>query len=172
MKKQNLYLLIIAIGLMGFMAYIYNSEDKPKRIKTNSQKFEVEFKREGSLVFISSEGDTIREMDLEIADNEEERTQGLMYRSTMSDKQAMLFVFPVEKMQSFWMKNTYISLDIMFADSENRIVTIQKNTKPYSEDQVLSSRPAIYVIEVVAGFADLYGLKEGDTFTWSRDENI
>ncbi len=152
------------------LIFLFNTscEEKKKRIETGSTKYEVPFKKHGELTFISNSGDTIRKMDLEIADTPEKRTQGLMYRSRMNDQQAMLFVFEEEVPQSFWMKNTYISLDIIFADSEGNIVTIQKNTIPYSEDPVMSYDPALYVIEVVAGFCDLYGLKKSDRFIYKK----
>ena len=120
------------------------------------------------MVFISSAGDTLRKLDIEIADTEEKRIQGLMYRSTMSDTQAMLFIFPREEDRHFWMKNTYISLDILFAKEDGTIVTIQRNTQPYSEKSVPSYEPSRYVIEVVAGFCDLYNVKVGDRFEYSR----
>jgi hypothetical protein len=142
-------------------------EDKPKRLDTGSKNYEVPFKNEGTLHFISQKGDTIDTLDLEIADTEEQRTQGLMYRSTMSDKQSMIFIFEGDRMQSFWMKNTYISLDIIFASSDGTINTIQKNTRPYSEDPVMSNAPSKFVIEVVAGYADLNGLNAGDKFSYS-----
>lgn len=158
------------IGILSLLIVMFSSCDgKKSRIESKGKSYEVPFKKQGELTFISAEGDTIRKMDLEIADTEDKRTQGLMYRSTMSDRQAMLFIFDEEEERSFWMKNTYISLDIMFADAEGNIVSIQKNTRPYSEDPVLSYAPALYVIEVVAGFSDLYGLEKGDRIIWSRN---
>lgn len=169
MKNPKYLILFGILILLGLVYWFFIKEDKPKRISTNTKKYEVPFKKEGTLYLIASEGDTIKALDMEIADTEDQRSQGLMYRSTMSDSQTMLFVMPEERMQSFWMKNTYISLDIIFADSEGNINTIRKNTRPYSEDAVLSNEPSKFVIEVVAGFADLNGLEVGDRFTYVKN---
>ncbi len=165
MKYHFLKLVLILVLFQLFNA----CSEKKSRIESSGERYEVPFKKQGQLIFISNEGDTIRKMELEIADTEEKRAQGLMYRARMSDSQAMLFLFEKEEPRSFWMKNTYISLDIIFADKEGNIVTIQKNTRPYSEDPVLSYDPALYVVEVVAGFCDLYGLEKGDRFVWRRN---
>src|SRR5687767_5478696 len=69
------------------------------------------FSKEGVLSFISKEkGDTIKTIDIEIAETDEERAKGLMDRKSMTDNQGMLFIFAQAEEQSFWMKNTYISL--------------------------------------------------------------
>ena len=65
-------------------------------------------------------------------------------------------------MQAFWMKNTILSLDIIFVDSERRIVSIHKNCKPYSLDQIQSEAPALYVVEVIAGYTEKHKIKAGD----------
>lgn len=172
MSKRNIWILrIVLIIAIGLAFWYFSDDNKPKRIETDSTKYEVPFKKEGVLFFISAEGDTIREMDVEIADTEEQRIQGLMYRGTMSDRQTMLFIFPEVEQRSFWMKNTYISLDILFANADGTINTIQRNTQPYSEKQVPSYAPSKYVIEVIAGFCDLYGVKEGDRFTFEKMKN-
>ena len=74
----------------------------------------------------------------------------------------MLFMMGTEEMQAFWMKNTIIPLDILYADSERRIVSIHKNTTPYSLDQIQSDKPALYVVEVNAGYTDRQGIVIGD----------
>jgi uncharacterized membrane protein (UPF0127 family) len=65
------------------------------------------------------------------------------------------------------MKNTYISLDILFVDSNKEIVTIQTNTQPLSTEPVPSYKPAKYVIEVNAGFCSKYNIKEGDRISYA-----
>jgi uncharacterized protein len=132
---------------------------QPERVVT----YEPEFKKEGELAFIDQQtGDTLQHIDIEIADTPRDRAQGLMYRTQMGENQGMLFVFEEEEPQSFWMKNTKISLDIIFADANKKIVTIQKHTIPYSEAPVPSFEDAKYVVEVNAGFTDRYSIKEGD----------
>jgi len=87
---------------------------------------------------------------------------GLMFRKSMEDTKGMLFIFDKTDMHSFWMKNTIMSLDILFVNEDKEIVKIHKNTKPYSTESLPSGKPAIYVVEVIAGFTDKYGVKEGD----------
>lgn len=126
------------------------------------------FKKHGVLSFIGKEkGDTIRTIDIELAKTDEERAKGLMYRKSMSDTQGMLFLFDAPEEQSFWMKNTYISLDIVYVDDKKEIVSIQKYATPLSEAGLPSYKPAQYVVEVNAGFCDKYRIKYGDKIVFT-----
>jgi hypothetical protein len=80
----------------------------------------------------------------------------------------MLFLFESSDTLSFWMRNTRIPLDMLFADSSGRIVTIHRNTIPYSEQSYPSTEPASIVLEVAAGVADEVGITTGDRITWDR----
>ena len=128
---------------------------------------EPRFTKEGELTFLSKTGrKKIIHIDIEIAGNDYERGKGLMYRHSLSDNAGMLFIFERSGPLSFWMRNTYISLDIIFADENRQIVTIQKNTKPLSYVQIPSKRNSKYVVEVNAGFCDKYGIVIGDFITF------
>lgn len=128
------------------------------------------FKKEGVLSFIGKEkGDTIKTIDIEIAETDEERAKGLMDRTSMTDEQGMLFIFAEAEEQSFWMKNTYISLDIMYVGADQEIVSIQKYATPLSEESLPSFKKAKYVVETNAGFADKYKVKYGDKIAFSRN---
>ncbi len=124
------------------------------------------FKKEGELTFTDSLGNTKIKIDLEIADNEYERQLGLMNRKSMEESQGMLFIFQYERLQSFWMRNTLIPLDMMFVNKDNKIITIHKNTKTLSAQSYPSTAPAIYVVEVVGGFTDKYNIVIGDKIFW------
>lgn len=127
------------------------------------------FTKEGELSFISkAKGDTIKTIDIELAQTDEERALGLMNRKSMEDTQGMLFIFDFPSEQSFWMKNTYISLDIMYVDADMEIVSIRKYTTPLSEDGVPSLKPAQYVVETNAGFADKYHVQVGDKIAFTK----
>ena len=89
-----------------------------------------------------------------------------MYRDTMAENNGMLFLMETEEPQTFWMKNTIISLDIIYVDSNKRIVSISRNCKPYSLDQIPSAKPALYVVEVIAGYTAKYGIKTGDMISF------
>ncbi|MBO9151867.1 DUF192 domain-containing protein [Chitinophaga sp. GCM10012297] len=127
------------------------------------------FKKEGSLSFISkAKGDTIKTIDIEIAETDDERARGLMDRKSMLDSQGMLFIFAAPEEQSFWMKNTYISLDIMYVDEKFEIVSIQKYATPLSEESLPSFKKAQYVVETNAGFADKYKIAFGDKIAFTK----
>lgn len=98
----------------------------------------------------------------ELAVTDAERQQGLMFRTRMRPEQGMLFVFEEPDYHSFWMKNTKIALDMLWLDADRRIVEIEKNVPPCLEDPCPSyggNRPALFVLELIAGQADAHGLK-------------
>ena len=132
----------------------------------NNEETYYNFKKEGELTFTDSTGKEITKIDIEIADNDYDRQLGLMNRKSMEENQGMLFIFPTERYQSFWMLNTLFSLDMLFINSNKEIVTIHKNTAPVSQQSYPSSKPAIYVLEVVAGYTDKFNIKEGDKIYW------
>ena len=132
----------------------------------NSEMHFYKFKKEGELTFVDSVGTQLSKIDIEIADNDYERQLGLMNRQSMEEMQGMLFIFPNETFQSFWMRNTLFSLDILFVNSNKEIVTIHRNTTPLSEQSYPSTAPSIYVVEVNAGFCDRQNIKLGDKIFW------
>ena len=98
---------------------------------------------------------------LELAANPAARKQGLMERYDLGNRDGMLFVWPDEDYRSFWMKNTPLSLDILFFSSELFLVSRHENTMPFSERLLPSGKPARYVVELKAGQAQLQGMKTG-----------
>jgi uncharacterized protein len=173
-RKQKIIvgLMIVALAAM-FLPNLLPSfrGDKDARnftpSNTKNAMPEPEFTKEGTLSFISSEtGEAIRTIDIEKADNDMERQFGMMYRKSMPDTEGMLFLFDKAGPQSFWMRNTYISLDIMFVDAENRILNIHHNTRPQSDNSLPSTGDAQFVVEVPGGFSDKYGVKPGDKIQW------
>ena len=124
------------------------------------------FTKEGELTFTDSLGTLKSKIDIEIADNNYERQLGLMNRNEMNENQGMLFIFPEVEMQSFWMRNTLISLDMIFVNDKKEIVTIHKNTKTLSDQSYPASKPSLYVVEVLAGFSDRHNIIVGDKIDW------
>ncbi len=86
-----------------------------------------------------------------IADTKEKQQKGLMFIKTMSDNQGMFFVWKNEKIRIFWMKNTFIPLDIIFFNSKGVLVDYHRNANPLSEELIVSKKPAKFVLEVKAG---------------------
>ena len=102
---------------------------------------------------------------VELADTQDKRTLGLMFRDSMPDDHGMLFIFPGEKRLSFWMKNTRIPLDIFYFDSNLALVSVSENTPPCRTRNCPaypSDGPATYVLELNAGKAAELGAKVGD----------
>src|ERR1044072_4630230 len=127
------------------------------------------FTKEGELYFISkASNDTIRKIDVEMAETDDERAKGLMDRKSMSDDQGMLFIFQTAEEQSFWMKNTYISLDIIYVGEDKEIVSVRKYAPPLSEESLPSFKKAMYVVEVNAGFCDKYKVAYGDKIAFTK----
>lgn len=100
---------------------------------------------------------------VEAARTPQEHEKGLMFRNTLADDKGMLFIFPERRAVSFWMKNTMIPLDMVFIDTDKRIVHIHPMAKPYDESAVPSTKPVIAVLEILGGQAAKRGIHIGDT---------
>jgi uncharacterized membrane protein (UPF0127 family) len=120
----------------------------------------IKFKKQGEVSFQDKNKNLVKQVDVEIAETDETRHLGLMFREKMEDNQGMLFIFPIEEPEGFYMKNTIIPLDIIFINSKKEIVKIYKNTTPFSEQDLPSYKPSMYVVEVNAGFTNKYNIKE------------
>lgn len=129
----------------------------------------LEFRKDGELSFLSNDkSETLQDIEIEIVKDDASIERGLMWRKSMLENRGMLFIMEMGE-KSFWMKNTYIPLDIIFINHNKQIVTIQKNTTPLSEKNVRSSQNAKYVLEVNAGYSDKFGIKKGDFVKWQEN---
>jgi uncharacterized protein len=99
---------------------------------------------------------------VELAVTDEERVRGLMYRREVPEFYGMLFDFKRDQDVAMWMKNTYVSLDMIFIQSDGRIRRIAENTETESEKIIQSGGPVRAVLEVVAGTARKLGIEPGD----------
>ncbi len=109
---------------------------------------------------------------VELADTQDKRALGLMFRDSMPDDHGMLFVFPGETRRSFWMKNTRIPLDIFYFDNNLALVSVAENTPPCRTPECPtypSDGPARYVLELNAGKAAELGAKPGDVLELHLD---
>jgi uncharacterized membrane protein (UPF0127 family) len=118
------------------------------------------------VVLKNSQGQEVR-VRVEVAATSREREQGLMHRKHLDPDAGMLFVYPFDSQQSFWMKNTYIPLDIIFIGSNRRIVGIAENTKPLSLERIQVDAPSRFILEVNAGFSKKHGIREGSRVRFS-----
>ncbi len=103
---------------------------------------------------------------VELADTPEAQGRGLMFRQTLGDFEGMIFPSAAPEQRSFWMKNTPLSLDIIFIGADGRISNIAANTEPYSLKSVSSTGFASAVLELRAGRAAALGIVAGDRVTW------
>ena len=99
---------------------------------------------------------------VEVADTYAAREHGLMDRHEMAADHGMLFEFPQRAPVTFWMKNTYLSLDMAFIDADGTVRRVVSHAPPLSEDLIASEVPVTGVLELNAGQADAIGLKAGD----------
>jgi len=172
-SKSKVYQLIVGVVILAFIGLMLSDLFTKKKVSVNSNSLVneskvYEFMKEGELTFQSKNGNYISGLDIEFADNDFERGQGLMYRTEMKENQGMLFIFPYEARQSFFMKNTIISLDMIFINSDLEIVTIHKNTEPYTLDSYPSTSPAQYVLETIAGYTDKFNISESDNVIFRK----
>ncbi len=110
---------------------------------------------------------------VEVADTPLSRQQGLMYRDHLPEREGMLFVFPAPGRHGFWMKNTFLPLDIIWIDSKLNIVDIAADVEPCRSDRcpLLTPRTdASYVLEVNGGLSLRYGISVGDRVRMSLEK--
>lgn len=175
-KKPTSYIaaagtIFLIIALIAILTYQPSNKPAPisQPTSTTTQAGAYDFVKQGALQFLSPKQDFLSAIDIEIAQDDSKRQLGLMYRDKLAEKQGMLFVFEGDDTRSFWMKNTVLSLDMIFVNGHNQIVTIHKNTTPYSEQSYTSTKPAQYVVEVNAGYTDRHKISVGDLVAWSRE---
>lgn len=104
-------------------------------------------------------------VSVEVARTDEDRMKGLMKRPSLARDRGMLFIFDESRPYAFWMKNTYIPLDMVWLDAERRVVTVISNVLPCKTEKCPVYEPtksALYVLEVNAGVTLEWGVKAGD----------
>jgi len=127
--------IVVLLAILVIIVYRQNNPSSLARITINGNVFHAE-----------------------VADTDESRRIGLMYRKSLPERQGMLFIFDQPEIQYFWMRNTYIPLDIIFIDDQLRIINIS-TMPPLTDEACQSTRPALYVLELQAGSAKKYDLK-------------
>jgi uncharacterized protein len=142
MSRRSVILLILAFLVVPFLASGTPAAEQ------------------GTLEIATRSG--VRVFAVELAVTDAERAKGLMDRKQVPEGYGMLFDFKQVQMVSMWMKNTYVSLDMIFIKNDGRIASIAENTKVLSEDIISSGGPVRAVLEVAGGTAKKYGIAPGD----------
>jgi uncharacterized membrane protein (UPF0127 family) len=147
----EIYLLVLVLGCTANPGCRREAKQPPEVILENAQ------------------GRAVR-VRVEVAASPREREQGLMHRRHLDPDAGMLFVYPFDSVQSFWMKNTYIPLDLLFIGNNRRIMGMVENTKPLSLERLQVDAPSRFILEVNAGFVKKHGIREGSRVRFSGIE--
>lgn len=156
------------IAILSLATLASCSEPKAKTKTPKPTLAKEYFLKEGELTVFTQRGKS-HDFDIEIADNMRQRTNGLMYRKVMKANHGMLFIMEREATQKFWMKNTYISLDIIYINTTGVIVDIIHSAKPFDLDLPMS-KPALYAFEINGGLSKKMGIAVGDKIEWKRTQ--
>tara|TARA_Y100000590_G_scaffold470345_1_gene663976 strand:- start:48649 stop:49137 length:489 start_codon:yes stop_codon:yes gene_type:complete len=124
---------------------------------------------QGALSIHKADG-LVVDFDIEIASRPEQLSQGLMYRQNMPTDSGMLFLYPYESRVAFWMKNTLIPLDMIFAGRDGVIRSIHRGAKPMDESRIAPSHLVFMVLEVNAGVVDAHGIQAGDKIIYDMGD--
>jgi len=103
---------------------------------------------------------------VEVASTQEQQARGLMFRTEMGKDEGMIFPYDPPRVLSFWMKNTVLSLDLVFIGPDHRVINVAANAVPYSEASIVSDAPAIATLELNAGRAAELNIVPGATVDW------
>lgn len=114
----------------------------------------------------------LHQVDVEVAATPDTRTRGLMWRKELPAGQGMLFIFPEDEVQSFWMRNTLIPLDMIFINSAGKIVGIVERAEPRTLTGRSVGVPGRYVLEVPGGWSQTMGITRGGTAQFQGLESI
>lgn len=157
--------IVLTLFVGSILFSILSCKEDKKTIKP----IKIEFKKEGELTIFKSISDSIiTTFDIEIADTDYETQTGLMHRHSMLDSRGMLFVFSEMSLRSFYMKNTYIPLDIIYIDNNKLIVSIQEDAEPLNKTSLPSQFPSQFVLEINAGLSKQLNLKVGDSIQFTK----
>jgi len=148
-KNVKTFIFLLIVLLLGFLVF---SSEKEKQIPELSD-YDITTVQIGDI-----------SIDAETVANNASRALGLSGRENLDENEGMIFVFDIPGRYNFWMKDMNFPLDIIWLDESKKIIYIEENLSPDSYPESFGPEgDAIYVLEVVSGFADKYGLETGDS---------
>lgn len=139
---------------------------QPAPKKSQAAGLEAIFERD-QLVIISSDGSR-HDFDIYVATELEQQRRGLMFVRDLPERTGMLFVYDDAAIRSMWMKNTFISLDIVFARADGTVSSVIHNTEPRSLRSLSAIEPVRFVLELNAGVARRYNIDSGSRLVWTQ----
>ncbi len=150
-----------------FFIFISCENEAPQR---QVQRVAIEFRHEADISLLKNE-EVITKIQLELAQTDYQKETGLMHRKSLQPNQGMLFVYENERPRpGFYMKNTHIALDLIYLNASFEVVDMFKNAQPFDETTIPSVAPAMYVLEVNAGFVDEFDVELGNRFALAKLE--
>ena len=149
-------LLLLPLLFLAFIASDCGGDALPKA--TTSERATVTVSAGGKSTTVT----------VEVAATDRQRQQGLMLRQTMADDAGMLFVFPTDTSVGFWMRNTYLPLDIAYIDASGKVLEV-RNAQPLDETSLTPKSPYRYTLEVNQGWFARHGFGPGATVTLPKD---
>jgi uncharacterized membrane protein (UPF0127 family) len=152
---RPLYLMILKVCLCLVLAFLLNTIPFTHICNAENDKQRV------VAVFTNGTGRELCRFKIELAVTPEEQSQGLMFRKNLRPDSGMLFVGSRDELRSFWMRNTYISLDMLFIDSHNEVKHIHYGAKPFDDTSISSRHPVQYVLEINASRAKKCNIRQG-----------
>ncbi|WP_185857950.1 DUF192 domain-containing protein [Blattabacterium cuenoti] len=165
MKKRNIF---FPTGIFIMICIFINSSE---RVDYNYDMFldignmlEIEFIKDGEL-YLKNNNYIIKKIDIELADQDSEKINGLKYRSSLKKNRGMLFSFKnQEEYQNITMKDVRIPLDIVYINQFGIVVFVNKHVSPMKSIEIINFTSNIkYILEINAGMSDKWGIKEGIT---------
>tara|TARA_B000000460_G_C21355050_1_gene322921 strand:+ start:197 stop:694 length:498 start_codon:yes stop_codon:yes gene_type:complete len=163
-NKRLQFTGILLSGILLFCAC--NEENKPPETEFDKHSFT----KEGEIYIVNTEKDTLKHLEVEVAKTAQEQATGLMFRRTMKENRGMIFVYFTERPRYFYMKNTFIPLDLIYVNGENKIVEFNENATPLSEETLPNNIPSQYVLEVNGGKVSEWGLQLNDSLIMHLEE--
>jgi uncharacterized membrane protein (UPF0127 family) len=121
--------------------------------------------RRDTLTIKTAKGEA--KIDIEVAETPEQQQRGLMFRRSLPENYGMLFPYDPPRVITMWMKNTYVSLDMVFIRADGRVHRIEYSATPHSEETISSNAACAAVLELPAGAAERYGIQPGDQVVYS-----
>lgn len=173
MRKIGVAAILVAMVLYIFLQVGSCNNESAQPVNRPSQQTTSgpSFRLGGHLNILDDQtGDTLfANLPIELAKTAEEIQYGMMFRKNFNPyPYGMLFFMPREEPQSFWMRNTYVPLDILYINEAHEIVSIVHQALPLNDQSLPSDGPARYVLEVPGGFCITRNIEAGDRVEWTE----
>ena len=160
MIMRSTTVFVICLALIGVPACKAPAETKAAAAASLEENFER------GLLLIEADDGAQLEFDIYLAVDYEQQRRGLMFVRQLPERSGMLFVYDEDEVHSMWMKNTYISLDLVFIRGDGTVASVIRDAQPLSDQTLSSTEPVSYVLELNAGVTRRYNIGRGSKISW------